>query len=261
MSAVLSPPLQAHLKKLQGQAGFAAENLTQGRQIIWGNRPFLAASTIKVPVLAVYEQARQMGEIPAQDYCFQVQDYVEDSPFFDSLEPGATVSWDELARQMIIISDNTATNLLIRQLGLERIQAWITAQGLSETKIAREMMDLRARARGIDNWTSPLDMCQLMRKLVTGQLLPPGTTGCARMLEILHQQQDREKIPHFFSAPVVVANKPGELPGTRSDIGYLHAPGRAVVMALFTDQLQDDAAADLWLAELAVLLWQELTDS
>lgn len=261
MNMVLSSQLQAHLAKLQGQAGFAALHLEQGRQIVWGNRRFLAASTIKVPILAVYEDARDKGELPEQDYCFQRQDYVEDSPFFERLEPGTRISWDELARQMIIVSDNTATNLIIRQLGLARIQAWITAQGLADTCIAREMMDLNARARGIDNWTSPLDMCQLMCQLVKGELVPPGPTGCVRMLDILYQQQDREKIPHYFNAPIRIANKPGELPGTRSDIGYLHTPEKSVVMALFTDQLVDEASADSWLAELAYLLWQELTNS
>ena len=150
---------------------------------------------------------------------------------------------------------------MIQRLGLKRIQAWLNANGFKTTRIERYMMDLEARAQGIDNWTSPSEMCRLMKKLVKGEVTEPGSQGLQAILQTLHQQQDLEKIPHFFSAPILVANKPGELPGTRSDVGYLHNAQHEIVMALFTDQLKNEATSDLWLATLAQILWRELTDS
>jgi beta-lactamase class A len=257
----LSSALQAHLEQLAGQAGFVAEHLGSGRRLSFNNRPFFAASTIKLPVLAVWAEAQARGELPPEPYHYQSADFVEDSPYFETLPAGTAVSWAEIARQMMIVSDNLATNLFIRQLGLARIQAWITAEGLSQTRIEREMVDLAARARGIDNWTTPADMAQLMKQLVRGRLHSPDTAGQARMLAILHQQQDCEKIPFLFRPPIQVANKPGELPGNRSDVGYVHNDQHEIVMALFCDQLENEATADLWLAELAQLLWRELTIS
>jgi len=254
----LSPALKAHLAQCPGQVGFAARHLGSGLSLIFQNRRFLAASTIKLPVLAYYAELRSDAEWP--DYVYQAADYVADSPFFDDLQPGQTVDWDTLAEWMMIRSDNTATNLLIERLGLEPMQAWLQAQGFEVTRLQRLMMDLEARAAGRENWTSPAEMLDFMTRLANGHLLTAEATSW--MLEILRRSEDLEKIPHFFAPPVVVANKPGELPGTRSDVGYLASPEHEVVMALFTDQLPDaeaEVAADLWLAELARLLWLALT--
>jgi beta-lactamase class A len=261
MSTELPRRLQTHLEQLDGQAGFAAECLKTGRRLSYGNRVFLSASTIKLPILAVYCAAAERDWIPNVPYYYQPEDWVEDSPFFDKLPAGTPVSWYEVARQMIIISDNTATNLLIKMFGLPRLQGWIRKNGLKQTRIERRMMDLAARARGIDNWTTPEDMLLLIKKLVQHRLSEPGPEGCEQMLAILHQQQDREKIPFLFSAPVKVANKPGELPGTRSDVGYIHDGQSEIVLSVFADQLENESASDLWLAQLAQLLWYELTNS
>ena len=260
-AAGLPLSLQTHLEQLAGQAGFVAECLKTGKRLSYGNRPFFAASTIKLPILAMYCAAAERDWIPDVPYYYQSEDWVEDSPYFDNLAAGTPVSWYEVARQMTIISDNTATNLLIKLFGLPRLQGWIRKNGLKQTRIERRMMDLQARARGIDNWTTPEDMLLLMKKLVRHQLSEPGPEGCEQMLAILHQQQDREKIPFLFCPPVYVANKPGELPGTRSDVGYIHDGQAEIVLAVFADQLENESASDLWLAQLAHLLWSELTNS
>lgn len=260
-----SPRLIAHLTKLsdlspQIQAGFCARHLGTGQTISHdAERRFLAASTIKLPVLALYAERRHEAQFAGQ-YIYDQTDDCEDSPCFEALPPGTSVSWDTVADWMMILSDNTATNLLIDRLGIPELQAWIAARGWSVMQLNRRMMDLEARARGIDNWTSADDMLELMEQLVRGTLT--DSASCDWMLEVLHRCEDKEKIPFLFKPPVLVANKPGELPGNRSDVGYVHDQTHQVVMAMFCDQLPDEAAelaADLWLAELAVMLWDELT--
>lgn len=255
----LFPALRAHLQICPGEAAFAAAHLDTGLSLNWHNRVFVAASTIKLPVLALYAQQRDQLDWP--DYLYQPEDYVEDSPYFDALAPGQPVSWDTLAEWMMIRSDNTATNLLIERLGLPVLADWLQAQGFVQTRLQRLMMDLDARAAGRENLTTPAEMLDFMSRLAQGQLLPAGPTHW--MLALLQRCEDREKIPFYFEAPVTVANKPGELPGLRADVGYLQSPSERVVMALFVDQLPDaeaETAADFWLAELARLLWQALTD-
>lgn len=254
----MHPLLIQHLEQLPGRAGWAALNLSTGQTQSYNSRRFLAASTIKLPVLCLYALERQQA-IFAEPYLWDPADWVEDSPLFEGLKPGDTVSWDTLAEWMMIRSDNAATNLLIKALGLERIQSWIAEQGLKETFLQRLMMDSAARVAGRENWTSPSDMLQLMAKLVQGQLLPAAASQW--VLDILFRCEDPEKIPYLFEVPVRVANKPGELPGNRSDVGYVVSPEQEMVMALFVDGLPDEAAeqaADLWLAQLAQYLWQNL---
>lgn len=259
----LSKAWRELLNQLPGEAAWAVQHLGTGTIWSYNDRRFLAASTIKLPVLALYAEQRLLPAFAAEfaaDYVYAAGDYCVDSPCFDAIAPGTAVSWDRLAEWMMVRSDNTATNLLIDRLGLRALQEWIGAQGWQETRLNRRMMDTEARARGVDNWTSPLEMMELMARLVRGSLIAPA--AAAWMLEILHRCEDREKIPFLLPPDVLVANKPGELPGTRSDVGYLHSPGHQVVMAVFCDGLPDAAAelqADLWLAELAKRLWQELT--
>ncbi|HEY9841837.1 MAG: serine hydrolase [Candidatus Sericytochromatia bacterium] len=255
----LQDPLKTHLARLPGEAGWAARNLHSGRTLIHNPRRFLAASTIKLPLLAVYAPKRH-DKTFSSPYVYDPADDCEDSPCFEQLAAGTAVSWEEIADWMMIRSDNTATNLLIDRLGMGTVQAWIKAQGWQEMQLNRRMMDLAARARGIDNWTNPTEMMELMERLARRNLLPVADSEW--MLGILHRCEDREKIPFLFDAGIQVANKPGELPGTRSDVGYVHDGRHEVVMALFCDGLPDEAAeiaADLWLAELAQLLWTELT--
>lgn len=256
----MHPLLQSHLKLLKGKAGWAALNLKTGQSIEYQNRVFLAASTIKLPILAVYAQDRFANSWSHPAYSYRTGDYVEDSPYFESLSEGSKVSWDSLAEWMMIRSDNLATNLLIEKIGLERIQAWIIKQGLKETRIQRKMMDFEARAAGYENVTSPVDMMLFMQKLATGTLVQPEADRW--MLDILYRSEDLEKIPYYFKWPIKVANKPGELPGTRSDVAYLHDNEHELVMGLFCDHLLDEyseVAADEWLAKCAQILWQILT--
>lgn len=252
--------LQNHLAQRPGEVGWSALNLRTGKKSVYNSRRFLAASTIKLPVLAVYAEARQREK--SLVYHYRPDDYVEDSPYFENLPPGTAVQGDTLAEWMMIRSDNTATNVLIQNLGIELIQKHIEAWGLHDSYLQRLMMDLAARAEGRENWTTPEDMCHFMALLARRQLVAPE--ACHWMLDVLYRSEDLEKIPHLFRPPIRVANKPGELPGTRSDVGYVHNTDHEVVMALFCDGLPNAEAevqSDDWLAELAQLLWQDLTQS
>lgn len=252
--------IKAHLSKLKGQAAWAARHLESGTNVMYNHRRFLAASTIKLPILAVYAEQRTQA-LFARDYEYDPDDYCEDSPCFDQVQPGSPLNWDQIAEWMMTRSDNTATNLLIDRLGIPVIQAWIQAQGWQEMQLNRRMMDLEARLYGVDNWTTPYDMMQFMERLALGELLPEAQNQW--VLDVLYRCEDPEKIPFLFKPPIRVANKPGELPGTRSDVGLVHDEHNHVVMALFVDQLpnpEEEVNADLWLAELAQILWQALTE-
>lgn len=267
--------LQEHLAAFEnlsrhGLSGtsWAAYNLNTGQSLLYNNRRFLAASTIKLPLLMYYAQERHQTKF-ASPYCWQAQDHVEDSPFFETGHAGQYISWDTLAEWMMILSDNAATNLLIRALGMDALQTFMAhlPVTLETTVLAREMMDLEARAAGRENWTTPVEMAQLMRALVQGQCLSPEATHW--VMDILFRCEDPEKIPYLFRPPLEVANKPGELPGLRADVGYVHnghfatgqPPTQAVVMATFCDGIAEanETACDLWQAELAQRLWSLLS--
>lgn len=267
----MSPALARHLARFaplsaHGESGAAwcALNLSTGQSLTHNNRRFLAASTIKIPVLMYYARKRSQPSFQTP-YLWQAKDYVEDSPFFEQGTAGQALSWDTLAEWMMILSDNAATNLILQALGLENVQQWFQEKA-PNTTLARLMMDAEARAAGRENWTTPQDMLSLMHALVSqdvSQNIRQNGLSSAESqwaLDILHRCEDPEKIPYLFRPPVAVANKPGELPGLRADVGYVHDEQNQVIMALFCDGIAeaDEVACDHWQAELAQQLWKEL---
>ncbi len=70
-----------------------------------------------------------------------------------------------LAEGMITLSDNAATNLLIRRVGMGRVNDFASDLGLHGTCLRREMMDLAARARGEENLTSASDTVVLLGEI------------------------------------------------------------------------------------------------
>jgi len=69
---------------------------------------------------------------------------------------------------MIIVSDNRATNAIIDLVGMEAVAAYLARAGWRDTMLARRMMDLEARERGRDNFSTPRDTADQLRRLCAG---------------------------------------------------------------------------------------------
>ncbi|MES4792713.1 MAG: serine hydrolase, partial [Chloroflexota bacterium] len=96
------------------------------------------------------------------------------------LEAGLQPTWRDLATLMMIVSDNTATNLLLHRLGLARVQEWIESAGLADTRLQRVMMDQRAALSGRDNLASPADMLTLLTRIREGTCVSPEASAHMR---------------------------------------------------------------------------------
>ena len=107
------------------------------------------------------------------------EDLVEDSEMLEARELPAPVSCRDLAEGMITVGDNAATNLLIRRVGVGRVNALADELGLRRTAPRRGMMDLGARLRGEENTTSASDMAALMREIWAGPALTRESRGFA----------------------------------------------------------------------------------
>lgn len=246
--------LQDKQPELGGQVGLALK--TPELEWAFQDRRFLSASTIKLPVLLCYFEHKD--ELQLSPYRYDPESFVEDSPFFEKCAPGQAIEWDTIADWMMRLSDNTATNLMIDLLGFERVSSWLKREGFSHTELNRKMVDLDSRARGIDNWTTPTEMCRIMWRLVVQDYPRLSSAHRHKALEILHACEDLEKIPFLFQPPIQVANKPGELPHNRSDVGYVHQGDKQLVLSVFCDQLNVDETADLWIAELSRFIWDHI---
>ncbi len=179
---------------------------------------FPAASLIKVPLLFAWAYLERSGEVDRAELCdLDAEPQVQ----------GAGLSWLLRARHlpyadvlllMIALSDNLCTNLLIRRIGIERLNRVFREQlGLvNGTRLERKLMDYEARGRGLDNWISAADCIRLFA--VLHDLHPAERTwidplfGACTDLGLWLRNVPRDTIRFY--------HKTGSIPGVLHDWGF-----------------------------------------
>jgi len=213
--------------------GLVIKHLESGEALAW--RPderFPAASIIKIPILVEALRQAETGRLQLDERIpIRPQDKVGGFGILKELGSLEALSLLDLLTLMIIISDNTAANLCIERVGIAAVNAAAASLGLTGTVLQRRMMDMAARKRGLDNFTTPADTARLLELLATERLLTPG--GSRQALEILARQQVNDRLPLLLPAGVQVAHKTGELSGIRHDVGIVgNGKDRVVIAAL-----------------------------
>lgn len=208
------------------------------------DRVFPAASTIKIPLLIMLLQAAQRGELSLSDrVTIQAADRVPGAGVLHELAAGLSLTWQDVLTLMIVVSDNTATNLVIEQLGVEAVNVWLDAAGCASTRLVGKLQlppaqRNEAQRRGERNRTTARDQTHLLGHLWRGEWLDSTHTDLA--LSILSRQQYRDLIGRRVpcgsggEAAYRVASKSGELGGVHHDVGVLWTP-RPLVVALLSE--------------------------
>src|SRR5260370_34038144 len=167
-------------RSLDGVIGVAIVDLTDGhRYLLHANDVFAQASSIKICVLAELYRQVQQGKLKLTDlYTVNAADLVQDSDIMGGLTPGVTkITLRDLATMMVAVSDNSATNVLIDRIGMDNVNAFLSAQGLRDTRLRRKMMDLKAAAEGRENVSTHNETMTLLQALYRGKVLNKEMTG------------------------------------------------------------------------------------
>lgn len=199
---------------------------------------FLAASIIKVPVLMeAFRQAEREGLDWNAVIPLKQAHKVGGSGVLNVLHEGLNVTVHDLAVLMTVVSDNTATNMLLDRLGVEKVNAFLKAKGCTVTQCRRKLYDRAAMERGIHNYIAAGEIADLLAAAGAGKLLTPAAD--AAMLAIMKKQQYREKIPHLLPDGAITATKSGSLDEVSHDCGVVTLPsGDWFALAIFTGDLK-----------------------
>jgi len=148
-----------------------------------------------------------------------------------------TLSIRDYAVLMVTLSDNTATNVLIDRLGMEKITRRMQGLGLTGTKLRRHMMDTEAARRGDENVSTPDEIARLLAAM------PPDG------LELLKKPKE-SRLRKGLPAGVAAADKPGELDGVRVDAGIVYAKNRPFVLCVMATFLKDEGEGERAIEEM-----------
>lgn len=186
---------------------------------VGGSTMFAAASTIKVPVLVAFFQDVDAGKIRLDEKLTLRKELIGQGSGDMQYEPlGTQYTTLEVARRMITISDNTATNLLIARLGgkealNDRFRSW----GLMATEIKNLLPDLPGT-----NTTSPKDLATVMIRVSQGELISLRSRD--RLLEIMRQTVNNSLLPQGLGEGATIAHKTGDISSVLGDVGLIDLP-------------------------------------
>ena len=201
---------------------------------------YSAASTIKVPILI--EAIRQAKEgILNLDEKIEIDssDIVGGGGILNDLSEDQSMTLRDLLTLMIIVSDNSATNMVIDRIGMESVNETCLEMGCEQTKLQRYMMDFSSP---VDNLTSAKDMARILKAIDEGNIV--SQEGQDEILRIMREQKLAAGLPAHATG-VTFASKGGSLSGPpqiRHDVAHISHGNDTAYAAVLTSGLSKPAA-------------------
>lgn len=216
---------------------------------VYNNKPMRSASMIKVFVLEMAYRDIAQG-ILSEDTMLAVEKdtIVGGAGSLQNSPIGTLVDIETLLHKMIAESDNTATNMMIKYYGIEKINEYIKKQGYNDSSLNRYMMDYDALAEGKDNLTSVNDLGEFFRRIYYKNAV--NSTYDEKMIKILKNQEDNDKIPYYLPKGTIVAHKTGEMLSAMNDGGIVYGK-HPYILCILTDNAPGYSLAIHQVAKLA----------
>jgi len=246
----LETALQQRIAQGPGKVFLAAKHLKAGTTVeIQGNEKVRTASTIKLPVLVeIYAQA-QAGKLKLNEKLLMREaDMVSGSGVLRELGPGVELPLLGVANLMIVVSDNTATNMLIERISADAVNARMDSLGLPATRLMRKVRGDGTQLKAAQGWSkavlleanqkyglgssTSMEMVRLLELIETNKI-----PGAKDILATLKRQQYNDGIARKIPSTLTVANKTGALDHLRSDVAIVYAKSGPIAIAITVEDI------------------------
>lgn len=270
----LKDNVEKELAKEPGFFAVAFKDLSSDQELmIHEHETFHAASTMKTPVMIeVFKQAAE-GRFSLSDSILVKNEFksIVDGSLFslDSLEDseyglykqvGSKRLLSSLVYDMIIVSSNIATNIIIDLVDAKKVTQTMRDLGARNIQILRGVEDDKAFQKGLSNTTTAFDLMLIYEKMAKGQAI--DSTSSKAMIDILFDQRFNTIIPANLPKDVKVAHKTGSITGVHHDSGIVFLPdGRRYVIVLLSKDLKDDERATRMMANVSKMIYDFVTKS
>jgi beta-lactamase class A len=257
--------LEAELARFPGKAGVWVKHLTLGEEAaVRADDAFNSASVIKLPVLVLAFQMAERGELSLADrITITAADFRGGSGIFRYNDPGLQPTLRDVLLQMVITSDNTATDIAIGRVGgVEKVNAWLRQNRYADTlKLNMTTGELFAKYNALPPGANHNEKTNTDRAYWLGEMTPRATgrlveaiqrcsdgtapapaiasqKSCADMVRMMRAQQSgARRLPHFVTVPV--AHKTGDFPPVlANDVGIIFARSGPIVVAFFGNAIE-----------------------
>lgn len=279
-AAPLREALDARIAGFPGTVSLYAKNLDSGASVgIHESDKVRTASTIKLPTLVALFDTVARGEAKwTEPLTVTAAEKVTGSGIIGSeISDGVQLPLRDVANLMIVLSDNTATNMIIQRIGADTVNAYLDKIGIHTTRLMRKVRGDGGQLNAAEGWSAagklpenqkyglgvstPRDMAAIMERLENGELVNPE--ACRDILAILKRSQDTTGIRRRLG-DLPIANKWGALDALRSDVGIVYSKGGRIAMAITVDGIPQpdwgpDNPGSILISDLAKLLVEGLT--
>jgi beta-lactamase class A len=233
----------------EGVTGISVRNLATGAAIsIRGQETFPSASLIKVPILVAMLEEVQQGRMRLDERVSMIErDRVGGTGVLRHMGTGTALTLEELAWLMTVLSDNTATNLILDKIDVRTVWTKMEALGLPHSKVHSKTFR-RETSIAVDSSvryglgvTTPEEMVQLFSLLHDGRAVTPALDSLA--MRMLLANQDGNMLTRWLPSGVRVAHKSGTGERVRTDCGIMYTPAAPVALCVMTRENRDTSYA------------------
>ncbi len=271
----LQESLKARIGNFPGTVTLYAKNLDSGQAVeIRGSDPVRTASTIKLPILcAVFDAVAHDRASWTELLTVTAAEKVSGSGVIASeISDGVQLPLGDVTHLMIVLSDNTATNMVLDRFGADMVNAYLDRIGVANTRAMRKILGT-GTAAGVSaagklpenqkyglGKSTPRDMVTILEKLEHGEIV--NADSSKEILAVLKRCQDATGIRRRLGGMPIV-NKTGSLDALRSDLGIVYTKTGRIAMAITVDGIpkpdwSPDNPGSVMIADLAQILVEGL---
>ncbi len=266
----LKAQITEKLATTKGEFAVAYKNLDSPSDTLFinANMNFHAASTMKTAVMVeVFKQAKESkfslsdslaiknefkSIVDGSPYSLEVGDDSEEV-LYKSLGQKRTVY--QLVYEMITVSSNLATNILIELVDAKNVMKTLKSLKINDMQVLRGVEDSKAFEKGLNNTVTASDLALLFEKIAQNEAFNPQ--DCEEMRKILLDQKFNDIIPALLPKEIKVAHKTGNITGVHHDSGIVYLPnGKKYALVLLSKKLENFEEGTKMLAEISKMIYE-----
>jgi beta-lactamase class A len=251
----LADRLAALTKPFKGTVVLYAKNLRTGREFALGAETKVrTASTIKLPILCALESLIAAGKVRWDErLVLKADDKVTGSGVLGNLADGTDLTVRNVAILMIIVSDNTATNLILDRISADAVNDYLDSIAIPITRSNRKVRGDGTKLKEPTGWSkagqleenkkyglgvsTPREMVRVLEMLEGGKIV--SAEASKDILDIMKMQQVRDGIARHAPEDLEIASKSGSLDALRSDVGIVYTKDGPIAMAITVDDMPE----------------------